>query len=160
MDCGLTIILVGTTRTVKSIRNLYGIVALGYLCSGCLLEHNTTSPGARGVVLDAQTHVPLNGAKVVISRLSDLQPPAVSDALTNTRPPIVTTGKDGRFSIRPEKDWDCVPYLTERYRTSGGTLVVQCVGYQSVTIQLWGDIMPISTHPTNFVEVLLSPATK
>jgi hypothetical protein len=39
------------------------------MCSGCLLrvEHNATSPGARGVVLDAETRAPLVGANVVVS---------------------------------------------------------------------------------------------
>ncbi|HEV2455479.1 MAG TPA: hypothetical protein VGY98_14540 [Verrucomicrobiae bacterium] len=147
---------------MKSIRNVFGVVILGFVCSGCLLrvEHNTTSPGARGVVLDAQTHQPLSGAEVVVSRLWDTQPPTFSDALTNTRPPVVTTGKRGRFSIQPERHWDLVVYLAERYRTPGGTLVVQRVGYEPAVVQLWGDIMPISAHSTNVVEVLLSPVTK
>src|SRR5579862_436266 len=136
---------------MKSVRNILGVVILGFVCSGCLLEHNTTSPGARGIVLDAQTHAPLSGARVVVSRLWDTQPPIVSDALTNTRPPVVTTGKSGHFSIRPERHWDLVVYLTERFRPPGGTLVVQRAGYKSAVVQLWGDIMPLTAHPTNFI---------
>lgn len=149
-------------RQVKLIRNICIVIAFEFLCSGCLfrLEHNTTTPGARGVVLDAQTRAPLASAQVIVSRLYGLQPPAASDALTNTRPPKVTTGKNGRFSVRPEQHWDVVPCLTERYRTPGGTLVIQRAGYEPATVQIWGDIMPLSAHPTNFIEVLLNPATK
>lgn len=138
------------------------VVILGYLCSGCLLrlEHNTISPGARGVVLDAQTHAPLSGAEVTVSRLWGFESPTVSGALTNTRPPVVTTEKSGRFSIRPERHWDLVVYLTERFREPGGTLVVQRAGYVPTTVQLWGEIMPLSAHTTNFIEVMLSPVTK
>ena len=147
---------------MKPIRNVLSVVILGFVCSGCSLrvEHNTTSPSARGVVLDAQTHAPLSGAEVVVSRLWDTELPTVSDALTNTRPPVVTTGKSGRFSIRPERHWDLVIYLAERFRTPGGTFVVQRAGYEPAAIQLWGDIMPMSAHSTNFFEVLLSPVTK
>ena len=81
---------------VKSILSAFSMVLLGCMCSGCLfrLEHNTTSPGARGVVLDAQTRSPLSGADVVVSRLW-MEVPIASDALTNTRPPVVTTGRSG-----------------------------------------------------------------
>jgi hypothetical protein len=41
----------GRLGLVKSIRNIIGVVLVGGVCSGCLLrvEHNTTSPGAKGV---------------------------------------------------------------------------------------------------------------
>jgi hypothetical protein len=149
-------------RIVKFIIHAFGLVTLGFVCSGCLLrlEDNTTSPGARGVVLDAQTRTPLSGAQVVVSRLWDIQPPAISDALTNTRPPAVTTAESGRFSIGPERHWDLVVYLTERFRSPGGTLVVRRAGYEPAVVQLWGDIMPITAHPTNFIEIKLIPLTK
>src|SRR5882672_5756656 len=141
--------------------NLFSLVMLGLLCSGCLvrLEHNMTSPGARGVVLDARTRAPLSGAEVVVSRVC-MESPVVSDALTNTRPPVVTTGKSGRSSIRAERQWDVVVYLTERFRAPGGTLVVHRSGYEPAAIPVWGDIMPISAQCTNFIEVLLNPVTK
>lgn len=147
---------------MKSLRNLCSMVALGFLCSGCLfrLEHNTVSPGACGVVLDAQTHAPLTGAQVVVSKLSDVQPPSAPDAFTNSRTPVVTTGKNGRFSIRPVRHWFFVPYLTERYSTPGGTLVVRRAGYEPATVQLWGDIMPLAAHTTNFIQVVLRPVMK
>jgi hypothetical protein len=138
---------------------------LGLLCSGCLkLEQQVTSPGARGVVLDAQTHAPLSGAEVVVSRLDYLStnPPDVSDALTNTRPPVVTTGKDGRFRIPAEQHRKLiVDYLIEPYKAPGGTLVVQRIGYQPVAVPLWGFLMPMSAPPrTNFIAVLLIPVSK
>jgi hypothetical protein len=130
------------------------------LCSGCLFhfERDTASPGARGVVVDSQTHNPLSGATVVVSRLSNMgQLPPVADALTNTRPPIVTTGKSGRFSIHPERHWELVPFLVGPYYVPPGTLVVQKTGYEPAIVQLWGDIVPLSAQPTNFFVVPLNP---
>jgi hypothetical protein len=142
------------------------VMMLGFVCSGCLtFEHQVTSPGASGAVLDAQTHTPLGGAEVVVSRLfcyAGTNPPAVSDAITNTRPPVVTTGKDGRFRIPAEQHWELiVDYLIEPYRARAGTLVVQRAGYEPVAIPLWGSVRPISAPPsTNFIEVLLNPLRK
>ena len=144
---------------------LLTVMVLGLLCSGCLkFERHVTSPGARGVVLDAQTHAPLTGADVVVSRLYDLStnPPAISNALTNTRPPVVTTGKDGRFRIPAEQHRELiVDYLIQPYGAPGGTLIVQRAGYQPAAISLWGWLMPITAPaPTNFIAVLLSPVSK
>ena len=141
------------------------LMVLGVVCSGCLkFEHQVTSPGARGVVLDAQSHAPLSGADVVVSRLYHMgtNPPAVSDALTNTRPPVVTTGKDGRFRVPAEQHHELiVDYLIRPYRAPGGTLIVERAGYESAVIPLWGDFRPISAPPpTNFISVLLSPVSK
>lgn len=133
---------------------------LGCICSGCVLEYNTTSPGAQGVVLDSHTRAPLSGADVVVSQLWGIEPPTVSDALTNTRSPVVRTGKNGRFSVSAEGHWDVVGPLVERFRAPGGTLVVQRAGYDPAAIPLWGDIMPISAQRTNFIEVLLNPVRK
>src|SRR5262245_46126751 len=111
---------------------LLSTMMLGLLCSGCLkLKRQVTSPGARGVVLDAQTHAPLSGVDVVVSRLHDLStnPPVLSDALTNMRPPVVTTGRDGRFRIPPEQHRKLiVDYLIQPYKAPGGTLIVQRTG--------------------------------
>lgn len=141
------------------------VMLFGLLCSGCLkFEHQVTSPGAKGIVLDAQTHAPLSGADVVVSRLYNFStnPPAISDALTNTRPPVVRTGKDGRFRVPAEQHHQLiVDYLIEPYRAPGGTLIVQRAGYQPVAIPLWGSLMPISApSPTNFISVLLNPEGK
>jgi hypothetical protein len=141
------------------------VMVLGLLCSGCLkFERQVTSPGARGVVLDAQTHAPLSGAEIVVSRLCYLStdPPVISDALTNTRLPVVTTGKDGRFRIPAEQHHKLiVDYLIQPYRARGGTLIVQRAGYQAAAIPLWGCLRPMSApSPTNFLTVVLSPVTK
>lgn len=141
------------------------VMMLGLLCSGCLkLEHQVASPGARGVVLDAQTHTPLSGAAVVVSRLCYMStnPPAISDALTNTRPPVITTGKDGRFRIPAEQHRELiVDWLIEPYKGPGSTLIVQRASYQPAAVPLWGYWRPISVPPpTNFIEVMLSPVSK
>jgi len=141
------------------------VMVLGLMCAGCLkFEHQVTSPGARGIVLDAQTHAPLSGADVVVSRLYYLStnPPAILDVLTNTRPPVVTTGKDGRFRIPAEQHHELVvDYLIQPYRAPGGTLIIRRAGYEPAAIPLWGDIRPISAPPpTNFIAVFLSPESK
>jgi len=139
---------------------------LGILCSGCLkLERQVTSPGARGVVLDAQTHAPLSGAVVVVSRevpYFGTNILTVSEALTSTRPPTVTTGKKGRFRIPTEQHHKLiVDWLIQPYRPRGGTLVVQRAGYEPVALPLSGWLRPISSpQPTTFITVSLSPISK
>ena len=135
--------------------NTIAALAIGFLCSGCLrLEHNTTGPGARGVVLDAKTHLPLSGAQVVGSTTG-------TNALAHAHPPLVTTGTNGCFDIPAERHWNLiVDYMTERYRAPGGMLVIQRAGYVPATVPLWGDIIPLSAQRTNFIDVLLSPITK
>jgi len=129
------------------------------LCSGCLfrLEHDTTSPGARGVVLDAQTHVPVAGAIVAVSRAcGDTNAAPVPEAISKVRRPVVITGSNGRFSIRPERHSQLV-FLgyEEPHFGPPGTLVVRCKGYKPETVQLWGDIVPLTVQPTNFIVVQL-----
>jgi hypothetical protein len=147
-------------------RFLSMMMALGLLCTGCLkFERQVTSPGARGVVLDAHTHAPVSGAAVVVSRAEPYFGTnflTVSEALTNTRPPVITTGKSGRFRIRTEQNHKLiVDWLIQPYRPRGGTLVVQGAGYESVAIPLSGWLRPISSPPpTNFITVLLSPISK
>src|SRR5436190_3869601 len=142
------------------------MTVLGLLCSGCLkFERQVTSPGARGIVLDAQTHAPVSGAAVVVSRAVPYFGTnflTVSEALTNTRPPVVTTGKKGRFRIPTEQHHELiVDWLIQPYRPRGGTLVIQRLGYEPVAIPLWGWLRPISSPPpTNFITVLLSPISK
>ena len=148
---------------MKSIHGIVGVAILGCLCSGCLkLEHNITSPGARGIVLDARTHSPLSGAEVVVSRTQFwTNAPAVVDALTNTRPPVIATGKNGRFRVPAEGRWNLVvDYLISPLHKPGGTLVVQRAGYEPAAIPLWGDILGIGVQRTNFIAVSLSPVTK
>ena len=142
------------------------MMVLGLLSSGCLkFERQVTSPGARGVVLDAQTHAPVSGAAVVVSRAVPYFGTnflTVSEAFTNTRPPVVTTGRNGRFRIATEQRHKLiVDWLIQPYRPRGGTLLVQRVGYQSVAIPLSGWLRPVSAPPpTNFITVLLSPVRK
>ncbi len=145
----------------------FTVMTLGLLCSGCLkLERQVTSPGARGVVLDAQTRAPLSGAAVVVSRAVSYFGTnfvTVSEALTNTRPPVVTTGKNGRFRIPTEQHHKLiVDWMIEPYKAPGGTLIVQRAGYQPAAIPLFEGWFrpPSAPPPTNFITVLLSPASK
>ncbi len=144
---------------VKNAITKFSLALVACLCSsGCLIqiEHNATSPGARGVVLDADSRAPLSGAEVVISRLWDIPLPSVADALTNTRPPVVVTGKRGRFCIRPEWHWDVIGPLVERFREPGGTLIVQRAGYEPAAVLL----DPVSMQRTNLIEVRLRPVAQ
>jgi hypothetical protein len=141
-------------------------LSLALICPGCLkYERQVTSPGAKGIVVDAQTHAPLSGARVVVSRATPYFATnvlTVEEALTNTRPPVVTTGNDGRFRIRPEQhhEW-IVDYLIQPYRPRDGTLIVQLVGYQPVAIPLCGGLTPMgSPPPASLITVPLSPISE
>ena len=73
---------------MKIIYYFAGLVAMAFLCTGCWPEHITSSPAAWGYVLDAKTHEPIVGAKAQMSYTwraywSDLNPPQLSDVLTN-----------------------------------------------------------------------------
>jgi len=142
------------------------MMVVGFLCSGCLkFERQVTSPGARGVVLDARTRAPVIGAAVVVSRAVPYFGTnilTVSDALTNTRPPVVTTGKNGCFRIPVEQHHQLiVDWLIQPYKPRGGTLIVQRVDYEPVAIPVSGWLRPISSPPpTNFIVVLLTPISK
>jgi hypothetical protein len=137
-------------HTVKYCYIVFGMVMTGWLCCGCFvrLDH------------DEITREPLEGAKVVISRMSGWEFPIASNALAYTRPPIITTGKNGAFSIRPVRNWDVVDFRCERYHRHGGTLVIERAGYETMAVTIWGDICPISVVPTNFFAVLLKPVGK
>ena len=149
---------------VKLVHSIVSMAILGSFCSGCVrLEHHITSPSAQGIVLDARTHSPLRGVQVVVSRTQFwTNSPTVAEALTNTRPPIVTTGKSGRFYVPAEGHWHLVvDYLIAPLLKPVGTLVVQRAGYETTVIPLWGYYAPsVSAQRTNFIEVLLSPVTK
>jgi len=104
-------------------------------CSGCLPLRYNTSPGALGVVVDADRHSPVSGAEVVVSHLI-YPPPSVDAAFTNRRPPLVTTDAKGYFSVPVERRWDffVVPIdIFPRF----GLLVVKCDGYEPMTIPFW-----------------------
>src|SRR5689334_4290966 len=113
--------------------SLLALVALS--CTSCLPLRFTTSPGASGVVVDSQTHAPIAGAEVVISH--SIYPPAsLADALTNGRPPTVTTEDNGRFSIPPEHGWDLFVIPIDAF-PAFGLLVVKHDGYDPVLVPFW-----------------------
>jgi hypothetical protein len=95
---------------------ILAMLALGLCSTGCLPVpmHLATSPGTSGLVVDSQTHQPIAGAQVIFSKkpvaehgyaggaftVSD-----VSSFLTNTRPPLVLTGKQGHFKVPSTHRW-------------------------------------------------------
>ena len=68
------------------------------------------------------------------------------------QPRVVTTDKQGLFSIAPRYQRDIVFIMGDFYPPSS-KLTVKRDGYETVTVELW-------KQHTNFVEVLLSPVTK
>jgi hypothetical protein len=70
---------------------LFLLLPLFVSLSGCLPLRYNTSPGASGMVVDAERHSPIAGAEVVVSELI-YPPPSAEAAFTNSRPPLVTTG--------------------------------------------------------------------
>ena len=123
---------------MKYFCHLAGVLAVGLFCTGCWPERVTTSPASCGVVVDAQTHVPVSGAKVQMSYTwraywTVLNPPELDDVITNTRPlGAVYTGASGEFSIPREHVW-AVMYPEPVWET-WGTLIVQCDGYEPALI--------------------------
>ncbi|HTL58001.1 MAG TPA: carboxypeptidase-like regulatory domain-containing protein [Candidatus Limnocylindrales bacterium] len=131
-------------------RQLVSILLLVW-CSGCLPWRFNTSPGASGVVVDAERHAPLSGAEVVVSQLI-YPPPSAEAAFTNSRPPIVTTDAQGRFSIPAERRWDIFVIPIDAFPRFG-MLVVKHEGYEAVTLPFWSrsveDVGHVVMKPVN-----------
>ena len=125
------------------------LVAL-LLLAGCFPLRFTTSPGASGVVVDSQTRAPIAGAEVVVSR-STYPPGSMDEALTNRRPPSITTETNGSFSIPPERAWDLFVIPVDAFPPFG-LLVVKHDGYDPVLVPFWSR----STKPLG--EVLMKPS--
>ena len=131
------------------------------LCTGCWPARITTSPGASGIVLDSETHAPIRGASLVVSRSegrwvqhdSEIihHPPSLEQALSNSWPPQVVTDDMGRFSIRSKHKWIIyVPLGT--LMPAQGTLVIRREGYRP-------GLVPLSTNGVKqLASVLLMPA--
>ena len=108
----------------------------GCLClSSCLPLRYNTSPGASGVVMDAERHSPIAGAEVVVSQLI-YPPPSVEAAFTNNRPPVVITDSAGHFSVPPERRWDFFVVPIDVFPRFG-LLVVKRDGYESMMVPFW-----------------------
>jgi hypothetical protein len=120
------------------------------LLPACLPLRFTTSPGALGVVVDEQTRAPIAGAEVVVSR-STYPPASVGEAITNSRPPAITTETNGTFSIPPERAWDFFVIPVDAFPHLG-LLVVKHDGYDPVMVPFWSR----STKPLG--EVLMKPS--
>ncbi len=119
---------------------------------GCIPLRFNTSPGASGIVVDAQTHAPIDGAKVAVSKLS--YPPVCAEAaLTNSRPPLVLTADAGHFTVPVERrlDFYVVPIdIFPRF----GLLVVARDGYESALVPFW------SSSNKELGEIPLKPLAK
>jgi hypothetical protein len=112
---------------------------LAAFCSGCVLQRHCVSIGASGIVLDSQTQSPLSGALVSVPNYTG-------------KARVVTTGADGRFSVRPLMHTDFVFPMGD-LPPPAWTLVVERDGYVTTNI----DLLMLQT---NFVAVPLIPAGK
>lgn len=147
----------GTTRTMKRLlQSLTLFLMAGLLCSGCVIFHQTESPGAEGVVLDSRSRSPIPAAEVAVSQTSD---PSLSltNVLAALRSPTVHTDEAGRFSVPAERSlvfgftlfwW---PSMKFGESPQGGTLVLRRDGYEPATIPFY------SGSVTNLGEVLMKP---
>jgi hypothetical protein len=111
-----------------------GLLALALLCAGCWPARITSSPAARGVVLDFHTQKPVGGAKVQMSYSWNVvwnlnNPPPLAEVLSNARPPLIITGTNGEFSIPRKHRW-VIMYPTPAWFTPG-MLVIQRDGYKT-----------------------------
>ena len=121
---------------------VFGLLILGFLCSGCFLQKHTDSMGASGIVLDSQTRSPIRGASVSIPGHSG-------------KSQVFTTGEDGLFSIQPVLRRDLVIIMAD-FGPPTSTLLVKREGYMPTNISL----VTFAMLQTNFHEVLLSPIAK
>lgn len=148
------------TRTMKSLlKTLALFLMAGLLCSGCVIYHETDSPGAKGVVLDSRSRSPIQGAEVAVSQ-SFSPSLTLTNALAELRPPTVITDQAGQFSVPAERSlifgfilvwW---PSMKFGETPRGGTLVLRRDGYESATIPFY------SASVTNLGEVLMKPTTQ
>lgn len=122
---------------MKHVYHMAGLLAAGVLCAGCYPQRVASRPGVSGMVLDAQTHAAVVGAQVVIadSRITDrrdLDTPTLESALTNARPPIVVTDRNGEFCIPEESLWVVNNPMPDWQ--AYGTLIIVHDGYQPALI--------------------------
>jgi len=141
------------------LRSLTLFLMAGLLCSGCVIYHETDSPGAKGVVLDSQSRSPVQGAEVAVSQSSD---PALSltNALAELRPPTVITDQAGQFTVPAERSlifgfiWVWWPPMKFGETPRGGTLVLRRDGYEPATMPFY------SGSVTNLGDVFMKPTAQ
>ena len=138
------------------VQNLAGLLMAGLLCSGCVIYHETDSPGAKGVVLDSQSRSPIQGVEVTVSQSSDPSL-TLTNALAELRPPTVITDQAGQFSVPAERSlifgfiWVWWPSMKFGESPQGGTLVLRRDGYEPATMPFY------SGSVTNLGEVFMKP---
>jgi hypothetical protein len=141
---------------VKKVRHLLSLFALGLLCTGCWPLRLTSSPGASGVLVDAQTHWPISGATAVVC--NPLPSPFEADwptfaaALTNARPPQVISDKGGTFFIPPKHQW-AIYHPMPTLAPARGYLIVRQDGYEPKMIGICTNgtenVGTVFLNPTN-----------
>ena len=103
--------------------------------SGCVPLRFTTSPGAKGIVVDAATHRPISDAQIVVSR--SIYPPSSADsAFDNSRPPKVMSRAEGQFQVPLERRLDLY-FLPVDIFPRFGLLVIKRPGYQTTCVPFW-----------------------
>ena len=135
---------------MRAIVTTIPVLALAVLVTGCFPMRFTVRPGVSGTVVDSQTHIPVSGAEVFISRAPynfyqftnqtvegvteeaktapPPQPPEIAVALSNATPPLVFTDASGRFVIPPTKKWGVYIVPMDVF-AAHATVVVRRDGY-------------------------------
>jgi hypothetical protein len=110
---------------------LLGVFVVAGALTGCKSASQYISPRVEGRVVDAQTHQPIKGVKVL--RLTPGQDPDVDQAPVGDtaleQTPDIRTGRDGSFVLGSERD-------LELFRRSGWdsvTIAFKHPGYQTTT---------------------------
>jgi hypothetical protein len=144
-------------------KSLLKILALflmaGLLCSGCVIYHETESPGAKGIVLDSRSRSPIPGAEVAVSQSTNPSL-TLTNVLAELRPPTVLTDQAGQFSVPAERSlifgfiWVWWPSMKFSGPPRGVTLVLRRDGYEPATIPIYSESV------TNLGEVFMKPTAQ
>ena len=102
--------------------------------------------------MDSESHSPIAGAEVVVSKLI-YPPPSAEEAFTNSRPPMVTTDSAGHFCVPADRRWDIYAVPIDVFPRFG-LLVIKREGYEAATVPFW------SRSVTDVGEIAMKPVKK
>ena len=129
---------------MKRARCFLCLAVAGLLCAGCYPLRVTTSPGASGIVLDANSLTPISGAEAAVlewnwqAARNGGHLAVDSNAPPNARAQMAVTQADGRFSIPAEHEW--IRYSpSPAMMPAAGELAITRQGYEPATMYLTDD---------------------
>jgi hypothetical protein len=94
---------------MKSTRHLLSFFVVVMACSGCIPVpyHTIVRPGIGGLLADAHTGQPIEGASITLSSTNFFQQMPTRFELVDVS---TKSTPDGAFSIPPQQGWRWVPY--------------------------------------------------